>query len=397
MGYYDETDINSRYEERKPRGRKGYFFTGFVGAVIGAVAVTAAGSYIPALQGEQSPITQKVQKVEGTAVPVVQNMKATDIAGMVQGAKEAVVSVNNYQNTDVFSDKVQQAGTGSGIIYKKVGNKALIVTNNHVVEGAKQLDVTLSDGKKLQAKLIGTDPWMDLAVLEVDGSGITKIATLGDSDKVRVGDTAIAIGSPLGFAGTVTEGIISSKDREIPVDINQDGNPDWRAQVIQTDASINPGNSGGALLNANGEVIGINSSKIAQQAVEGIGFAIPINVAKPILDSIEKYGEVRRPFMGVQLKSLDEVPSYAFNQLKIPNDAKGGVIIMQVTPSSPAAKADLKEMDFIVALDDQPIENALQFRKYLYEKKNIGDKVKVTFYRNGQKQEKTVTLNANSN
>ncbi|WP_028399888.1 S1C family serine protease [Ectobacillus panaciterrae] len=394
MGYYDETDV-TRHEERKVRGKKGYFFTGLIGAVIGAVTVTAAGSYIPALQGQTA--VQKVQQSEGTVVPVVQSMKSTDIAGMVQGAKEAVVSVNNYQSSDPLSNKVQQAGTGSGVIYKKVGNKALIVTNNHVVEGEKQLEVVLSSGKKLQAKLVGTDPLLDLAVLEVDGSTITKIATLGDSDKIRAGETAIAIGSPLGFAGTVTEGIISSKDREIPVDINQDGSPDWQAQVIQTDASINPGNSGGALLNTNGEVIGINSSKIAQQAVEGIGFAIPINVAKPVLDSIEQYGKVQRPFMGIQLKSLDEVQSYALNQLQLPKDVTSGVIVMAVTSNSPAEKAGLKELDLIVALDGQKIDNALQFRQYLYEKKKIGDNITITFYRGGQKQEKTVSLDASAN
>ncbi|UOY93223.1 S1C family serine protease [Ectobacillus sp. JY-23] len=389
MGYYDETDM-TRYEKRKG-SKKGYFFTGLVGAVIGAVAVTAAGVYMPGDEG-----VQNIQQSEGTVVPVVQNMKATDIAGMVEGAKDAVVSVMKYQSNDPFSNRTQAAGTGSGVIYKKVNNKALIVTNNHVVEGAKQLEVVLSTGKKLEAKLVGTDSWLDLAVLEVDGSEITKIATLGDSDKIRAGETAVAIGSPLGFAGTVTEGIISSKDREIPVDINEDGNPDWQAQVIQTDASINPGNSGGALLSANGAVIGINSSKIAQQEVEGIGFAIPVNVAKPVLESIEKYGKVQRPFMGIQLRSLDEISSYGLSQLNLPKDITGGVVVMAVTPDSPAAKAELKDLDVIVALDGQAISNAVQFRKHLYDKKKIGESMKVEFYRAGQKQEKTITLDVNA-
>ncbi|MGQ0515012.1 S1C family serine protease, partial [Bacillus sp. D-CC] len=135
-----------------------------------------------------------------------------------------------------------------------------IVTNNHVVDGANKLAVKLSDGKKVDAKLVGKDPWLDLAVVEIDGSNVNKVATLGDSSKIRAGEKAIAIGNPLGFDGSVTEGIISSKEREIPVDIDGDKRPDWQAQVIQTDAAINPGNSGGALFNQNGEIIGINST-----------------------------------------------------------------------------------------------------------------------------------------
>jgi serine protease Do len=397
MGYYDQTEMNQRYQEPNKRGKKGYFFTGFVGAIIGAVTVTAATPYIYNKESSQAPIVQN-SKVEGTSVPVSQNLKGTtDLAGMIQGAKEVVVGVMNYQTTDPFSSQVEEAGSGSGVIYKKVGNKALIITNNHVVDGAKKLQVKLSNGNVVEAKLVGTDPLMDLAVVEIDGTGINKVATLGDSDAVRVGEQAIAIGNPLGLDGTVTEGIISSKDREIPVDLDQNGQVDWEAQVLQTDASINPGNSGGALLNANGEVIGINSSKIAQNAVEGIGFAIPINAAKPIIESIEKYGEVKRPFVGVSLKSLEEVPSYALeNTLKLPNDVKSGVAVLEVTPSSPAAKAGLKEMDVIVALDGEPIQNAVQFRKFLYQKKQIGDDIKVTFYRGGEKMEKTLKLSTSN-
>lgn len=396
MGYYDENETATREDKNaRPRTGKGYFVSGLVGAFIGAITITAASPYISNMQNTKQ--TQQVQQVQGTAIPVVQNTKSTDIAGMVDGAKDAVVSVMNYQTTDAQSNKTQQTGTGSGVIYKKVGNQAFIVTNNHVVEGAKQLEVTLSNGKKLQAKLVGTDQWLDLAVVQIDGTDITKIATLGNSDNVRAGDTAIAIGSALGFAGTVTEGIISSKDREIPVDINGDGKEDWQAQVIQTDASINPGNSGGALLNANGEVIGINSSKIAQQAVEGIGFAIPINVAKPTLDALEKDGQVKRPFMGIQLSSLDELPSVISDRLKIPKDVTGGVLVADVTANSPAGKAGLQRYDLIVGLDDQNIENSVEFRKYLYDKKKVGDKIVVSYYRDGQKQQKTIILDAIAN
>ncbi len=399
MGYYDQTDMTTRFEEKpQRRSRKGYFFSGFVGAVIGAVAVTASINYIPALQNQegQASVVQQVQQSEGTAVPVVNNMKATDLAGMIQGAQEAVVGVINYQTTDTLDSQDSEAGSGSGVVYKKVGNKALVITNNHVVEGAKRLEVKLANGEKIAAKLVGSDRWLDLAVIEIDGTNIKTVATLGDSDKVRVGEQAIAIGNPIGLDGTVTEGIISSKNREIPVDVDQDGSADWQAQVLQTDASINPGNSGGALFNENGEVIGINSSKIAQEAVEGIGFAIPINVAKPIVESLEKYGEVQRPFLGVQLRSLDEVSTYASRQLNLPTEVTGGVIILQTTANSPAAKAGLQQYDVVVALDGQEVKDSVQFRKYLYEKKKIGDEMKVSFYRDGQKYEETIKLDANA-
>ncbi|MCP8969140.1 S1C family serine protease [Ectobacillus ponti] len=394
MGYYDDTEM-SRYEDKKQSSRKGYFFSGLVGAVVGAVGISLAAPYVPVFN--QVNQARQVQQTEGTAVPVVQSSKPTDLAGMIQGAKEAVVGVINYQSSDPFSANVQEAGKGSGVIYKKAGSKALIVTNNHVVQGAKQLEVKLDSGKKVTAKLIGTDQLLDLAVVEIDGTDVKKVATLGNSDNVRVGETAIAIGNPLGLEGTVTEGIISSKDREIPVDLDQDGNPDWDAQVLQTDASINPGNSGGALLNANGEVIGINSSKIAQEEVEGIGFAIPINLAKPIMESIEKYGKVQRPFVGVQLRSLGELPNYVVDRLKLPKEITSGVLILQTTLNSPAAKAGLKEYDVITALDNEQIASAAQFRKYLYTKKKIGDTMKITFYRDGQKLEQQVTLESGSN
>lgn len=405
MGYYDESNIKENQNESKniqsSKSKKHYFFTGLVGAVIGAVSISCIAPYMPWTQGNSAAVSS-YSKVEGTVVPVINKAKnETDLPGMVEGAKEVVVGVINMQKIEnpFMSNQVNQekeAGLGSGVIYKKSRNKAYIVTNNHVVDKANKLVVKLSDGKQVDAKLIGKDPWLDLAVVEIDGSTINKIATLGDSSKIRAGESAIAIGNPLGFDGSVTEGIISSKEREIPVAIHGDNHADWQAQVIQTDAAINPGNSGGALFNQNGEVIGINSSKISQQAVEGIGFAIPINIAKPIIESLEKDGTVKRPVLGVNVVSLDELKGYSLDQLKLPKDVANGVVLGKIYSISPAEKAGLQQYDLIVALDGQKIENALQFRKYLYEKKKAGDKVEITFYRNGEKMTKTATLGDNS-
>ena len=408
MGYYDGPNLNEEHSEtrelKKSGSKKGYFFTGLVGAVVGAVSISFAAPYMPWMQNNGAAVSSfnSNQQVEGTVAPVVNKVKGeTDLPGMVEGAKDVVVGViNMQQSVDPFAiqqtGQEQTAGTGSGVIYKKAGNKAYIVTNNHVVDGANKLAVKLSDGKQVDAKLVGKDPWLDLAVVEIDGSTVNKVATLGDSSKLRAGEKAIAIGNPLGFDGSVTEGIISSKEREIPVDIDGDKRPDWQAQVIQTDAAINPGNSGGALFNQNGELIGINSSKIAQQEVEGNGVAIPINVAKPVIESLEKDGVVKRPALGVGVVSLEDVQAYAVNQLKIPKEVTNGVVLGKIYPVSPAEKAGLEQYDLVVALDDQKVENSLQFRKYLYEKKKVGEKVEVTFYRNGQKMTKTATLADNS-
>ncbi|EJS70112.1 serine protease [Bacillus cereus] len=408
MGYYDGPNLNEEHSEtrelKKSGSKKGYFFTGLVGAVVGAVTISFAAPYMPWMQNNEATVSSfnSNQQVEGTVAPVSNKVKGeTDLPGMVEGAKDVVVGVINMQKVvDPFAmqqtEQEQTAGTGSGVIYKKEGNKAYIVTNNHVVDGANKLAVKLSDGKQVDAKLVGKDPWLDLAVVEIDGSAVNKVATLGDSSKLRAGEKAIAIGNPLGFDGSVTEGIISSKEREIPVDIDGDQRPDWQAQVIQTDAAINPGNSGGALFNQNGELIGINSSKIAQQEVEGIGFAIPINVAKPVIESLEKDGVVKRPALGVGVVSLEDVQAYALNQLKVPKEVTNGVVLGKIYPVSPAEKAGLEQYDIVVALDDQKVENSLQFRKYLYEKKKVGEKVEVTFYRNGQKMTKTATLADNS-
>ncbi|MEQ6390569.1 trypsin-like peptidase domain-containing protein [Bacillaceae bacterium S4-13-58] len=314
---------------------------------------------------------------------------------------EAVVGVVNIQVTNGWpgtfgaGPSSNEAGTGSGVIYKKEDGKAYVVTNYHVVEGAQELDIILHDESRVPGKLVGTDPLTDLAVIAIDGENVTKTASFGSSDTLKIGEPVIAIGNPLGtdFSGSATQGIISGLERTVPVDLDGNGTSDWQAEVLQTDAAINPGNSGGALININGDVIGINSMKIAQEAVEGIGFAIPANMVTKIITDIEEQGEVKRPFMGIQAHSLTEIPTYYWQQaLKLPEDVNKGVVIAAVTPLSPVDEAGLQENDVIVQLDDQPVGNLLDLRKYLYQEKEIGDDMEVTFYRNGQKQSATITL-----
>jgi len=403
LGYYDHEDEN-RY--RKPKGKKSSFFlTSLVGAVVGALLVILA---VPTLSNygllpySVQPTNQiEVNKNTDTnGNMITQNVSLeveTGVTKAVDKAGDAVVGITNIQSTSFWSQQggSQEAGTGSGVIYKKSGDKAFIVTNNHVIEGADQLEVTLSDGTKVLAELKGSDPWTDLAVIEVDGNSIKTIAEFGDSDTLKSGEPVIAIGNPLGlgFSGSVTSGIISGVERTIPVDLNMDGIEDWQVEVLQTDAAINPGNSGGALINIAGQVIGINSMKIAQEAVEGIGLSIPINTAIPIIEDLEKHGEVKRPAMGIQLRNLTEVSSYHQQEtLLLPRDVKEGVMIEQVVPNSPADRAGLQELDVIVEMDGEKIKDVISLRKHLYNEKQIGDQMTVKFYREGKLQEASLEL-----
>lgn len=374
----------------------GYFLTGLIGVIVGALIIY----FIPwnndndSITNNAVNTTTKGQKVENVSVNTTTNI--TKAVGKVQ---DAVVSVLNYQSSGDPLDgntSEKQASSGSGVIYKKVNGKAYIVTNNHVVANAEKLEVTFANGKKASAKLLGTDVWNDLAVLEISGKNVSKVAEFGNSDSLKVGEPAIAIGSPLGteFSGSVTEGIISGLNRAVPVDTNSDGQEDWEADVIQTDAAVNPGNSGGALINIQGQVIGINSMKISMQNVEGISFSIPINTVEPIIQQLETKGEVVRPSLGVTLRDVETIPSAQQKSvLKLPENINYGAMVQQVTKSSAAAKAGLKQYDVITELNGKKVTNSISLRKELYSPNlQIGDKIAIKYYRDGKLKSTTLTL-----
>ncbi|WP_052749818.1 trypsin-like peptidase domain-containing protein [Salinicoccus halodurans] len=367
-------------------------------------------------EGEQTAVESDQEAMSDQAREEIDNIKeqiqedsgntekeVTDTTAAIQKAKQSVVSVINLQKAGQFMPGMtenseaepEEAGTGSGVIYKLTDDKAYIVTNNHVVEGAEELQVNLESGEQLSASIVGADVWTDLAVLEVDRGEIDSAIEFANSDELLVGETAIAIGSPLGeaFSGSVSRGIVSGLDRSVPVDIDGDGNYDWEANVIQTDAAINPGNSGGALVNASGNLIGINSMKISMPTVEGIGFAIPSNEVKEIVTQLEENGEVTRPYLGIQLQDLYTVPAEILvGEMNLPEDVTEGVIVSNVQEGTPAADAGLQQYDVIVSLDGEAIPNMLELRKYLYYEKEKGEEMTIEYYRNGELQETTVTL-----
>lgn len=293
-----------------------------------------------------------------------------------------------------FGGGLDESKLGSGVIFKKIEGKAYVITNNHVIEGADSLEVVTVKGETKEATLVGTDRVSDLAVLSIDSKGIGEIAELGDSSRLRLGETVIAIGNPLGLGDTLTSGIISYTNRVIPVSLNQDGVFDWEAEVIQTDAAINEGNSGGALVDLNGKVIGINTMKIADKGVEGLGFAIPTNDVTEIVKELMLNGKIARPYLGVYTIDLSNpyVPmsKQEMKDLKLPKTVTEGVIVLDAL--GPAKEAGLKLNDVITKFNGKPIHTTLDLRKFLYKQTKIGDDLNVTFYRGGKEQSLKVPL-----
>ncbi|WP_372868087.1 S1C family serine protease [Planomicrobium okeanokoites] len=393
MGYYNSTEPKRR--------NRGNFASGFTGILAGAVL---AGVVLPGFTDIEQGIgigedTQQVENVSG--VENVSSIVTSDVTEVVDATSAAVVGVTNLQSaqqnpfTQNNGGEPQEAGAGSGVIYKKEGDSAYIVTNNHVVEGAEQVKVTLSDGTEIDAEVLGTDIWTDLAVLKTDSAEIKDVAEFGDSSVLKAGEPVIAIGNPLGlqFSGSVTTGVISGTERSIPIDINKDGTEDWQAEVLQTDAAINPGNSGGALINSQGQLIGINSMKIAQASVEGIGLAIPINSAIPIIEDLETKGEVERPALGVSILDLQNVPApIRQNELNLPAELEKGVVVESVAKDSGAEAAGLQQSDVIVGMGGDDITSVLELRQYLYTKAEVGDTLDIKFYRGSELMEAKVDL-----
>jgi len=267
---------------------------------------------------------------------------------------------------------------GSGVIID--AEAGYIVTNHHVIEDADEISVTLYDGQQLEAKIIGSDPEADVAILQVDNKGLTDLP-FADSSKIRVGDFAVAVGNPFGLGQTVTSGIISALGRS---GLGIEGYEDF----IQTDASINPGNSGGALVNLKGELIGINTAILASSnsGNVGIGFAIPINMVRELVDQLIEFGEVRRGMLGVIMQNLTPELSRAFGL-----DLHQGVVISQVVEHSAASKAGLKAGDVVSAIDNNPVKSASAMRN-MVGLMRVGDEMRITVIRDGENVELTAVL-----
>lgn len=348
-----------------------------------------------------------------TTSKVVYN-NTTDTTKAAKTVQDAVVSVINYQkssnsslndfyrqmfggqnDSNANNNDMNVYSEGSGVIYKKSGGSAYVVTNNHVIDGAESIEIMLSDGTKVVGDLVGADTYSDLAVVKIATDKVSTVAEFADSDKLNVGEIAIAMGSPLGteYANSVTQGIVSSLSRTVT--LKNDNGETISTNAIQTDAAINPGNSGGALINIKGQVIGINSSKIsstsnAGEAVEGMGFAIPSNDVIKIINQLEKNGQVTRPALGITMADLTELSTSVIAELKIPESVTGGIVVASVQEGMPASNK-LKQYDVITKIDDKDITSSSDLQSILYGHE-IGDTIKVTYYRGKDKQTTDIKL-----
>lgn len=297
-----------------------------------------------------------------------------ELIDVIEKVSPAVVNINTVRLVhDYYMNVVPLRGMGSGIVYD--GKNGYIMTNNHIIEGAESIEVTMFDGRKFMGKLIGTDKASDIAVIKIDDGSIPE-AKLGDSSTVRVGQMAVAIGNPFGFllrGPTVTVGVISALNRTIKAEQGVFEN------LMQTDAHINPGNSGGPLVNARGEVIGINSANIP--FAQGIGFSIPITTAKSIAEELVRHGKVVRPWIGILGVGINpQIASY----YHIPADR--GVFVTRVFSNSPAYEAGISPGDLIVEIEHKELHDMDELGKEIHNKK-VGEKVRVTIQRGMQKGE----------
>lgn len=293
----------------------------------------------------------------------------------IQKIYDSVVVVKNYRNGRL-------AGYGSGFVYKKDDKYGYIMTNNHVVEGATEIKVTLSNGDDVDAKVLGTDSYMDVAAVSIDADDVKAIAEIGESTKSKLGDTVFTVGTPVStdYAGTVTKGIISGENREITITNN---GVTYMMEAVQIDASINPGNSGGPLVNINGEVIGVNSVKLIENSVEGMGFAIPIEVAMSQISKLEKGEVIERPLIGVS--------TYDTSNTQLTSGIDGGIVVGGVQQGSDAEAAGIEQGDIIAKFDGTKVKSSAHLKFLLY-KHNIGDTIKLTILRGGKEKELTLKL-----
>jgi len=300
-----------------------------------------------------------------------QNPLLPDFVSVVTKVRPSVVAINTQVvGFDIFNRPFTQEGAGSGWIIDEQG---YIVTNNHVIDGAKSITVTLADGRTLQAGIVGTDALGDLAVLKLDAQNLVEV-DIGDSSQARVGEWVLAVGNSLGLGITAKEGIVSRVEVSVPVSSAQ-----ILDDLIETSAAINPGNSGGPLVNMRGEVVGITSVKIATIGVEGMGYAISTKTAIPLIRELIQKGYLVRPWLGVGVRDIDQ-----FLVLRYDLSVDKGAFVTQVAPGSPADEAGIKPGDAIVVLDDKEVNSAGELIRAIHDSQ-VGQRVEITLWRGDAK------------
>ena len=306
--------------------------------------------------------------------------EANSLSESVDKVYDSVVYIESSRNNVT-------KGSGSGFVYKVDKKYGYILTNHHVISNSTDVEITNIEGGTYKATVLGSDDYSDIAVLRVDKEAVLAVAELGSNDNTKLGDTVFTVGSPLGknYMGSVTKGIISGKDRTITT------SSQYVTDVLQVDAALNPGNSGGPLVNVNGEVIGINSLKLAQEEIEGMGFAIPIETVNKIAEKLEQGKSIDRPLLGISMLDVDSTFKLYSYGIILNSDVDSGVVVVEVNKNTPAQTAKLQKGDVILSINDKKIENSASFRSELY-KYNVGDTITIKYLRDNKINEVKVKL-----
>lgn len=344
------------------------FFCGIIGTII-------VLKYIPQNQ-KQNGQTQGEQTSKTVNITETNTLKSA-----IEKIYNAVVLVETNKNNTTIS-------TGTGFIYKKDEKQGYIITNHHVIEGGEKYKITLINGEEVDATLLGSDEYSDIAVLSIPQEAVTQVAQLGTSTSTEIGDTVFAVGSPLGkeYMGTVTKGILSGKERTVTITSTSQ-----MIEVLQTDAAINPGNSGGPLVNINGEVIGVTSMKLVQSEIEGMGFAIPIELVNSLLERLETGQKIERPLIGIEMTDVSNTYYLYRKGIIVPEEIETGVVITKINDNYPAQQAGLEKGDIVLSINDTEIEDSAHF-KYLLYKYKVGDTIKIKYMRNNKIHETNIKL-----
>ena len=330
------------------------------------------------------PENQQVTYVDSSKT--VSITESNTIKTSINKIYDAVVLVDTYSNNS-------EIGSGTGFVYKKDDTTGYIITNHHVISGGNKFVITLTNGNEVEATLLGSDEYSDVAILAIPQEAVIQVAKLGESTNSEIGDTVFAVGSPLGkeYMGTVTKGILSGKDRTVTVSST---NSSQMLEVLQTDAAINPGNSGGPLVNINGEVIGVTSMKLVQEKVEGMGFAIPIEIVNSLIERLEKGETIVRPIIGIELTDATNTYYIYKNGIQIPDNIEKGVVIINTVENYPAQNAGLKKGDIILEINNVEIKDSVHFKFLLY-KYEVGETVSIKYMRNNKIEETLIKLDKN--
>ncbi|MBM6840850.1 trypsin-like peptidase domain-containing protein [[Clostridium] spiroforme] len=370
-------------------------------AVIAAIVLSFAANGYVLYKVIQNDGDTTLSSTRNAKVEEVDYDVKTETTSVVDAVSDSIVGVVVYSNNTTSSlfgrqtenETPQQSGSGSGVVYEQTGKYTYIITNHHVIDGADKVQVVFSNNEYVDAEIVGSDEYSDVAILKCQPDFDVTVINIGDSSLLDKGETVLAIGSPLGieYSGTVTQGIVSGTDRTVSVDLNSDGVDDWDMNVIQTDAAINPGNSGGALVNMKGELVGITNMKFAEETVEGMGFAIPVNDVISVAKQIRLNGKVSYPVIGISGVSLADYSAYQLQRYGVNVAVNTGLYVVEATNNGPAQKAGIQSGDVIVKVENTEITTYKSFLTELYSHKP-GDTIEVTINRSGTEKTVQVTL-----